>query len=187
MSEKTTRDTAQRRRGRATRTTRTAVSAAPTSAKATSAKATQGAAKMETAAAPREADASLEAPMSLDEERERRAVRENAKRVIRESGIGELLRTLNHNALQERGWFEEYDSGVIMKWGTGYTRRHIWVDINGDALRFRLLPHIKCTAPVPACDGEYHSFTRETWRLPGVLLRELHRNYEHPVAETSED
>jgi hypothetical protein len=140
------------------------------------------------AAAPAETPAATQdAPVSLDEERQRRAVRENAKRIIRESGINELLRTLNHNALQERGWFEEYDSGVIMKWGTGYTRRHIWVDISGDQLRFRLLPHIKCAAPVPACDGEYHSFTRETWRLPGALLRELHRNYEHPVAETSED
>src|SRR5262245_38057980 len=61
-------------------------------------------------------------------ERQRRVVRENAKRVIRTSGIGEMLRTLNRNALQGRGWFEEYDSGVIFKWGSGYTRRHIWID-----------------------------------------------------------
>jgi hypothetical protein len=172
MSEKTTRTT-----GRRARAPRAAPSTVPASDKGTK----DVAARMETTAAP------PEAPVSLDEERQRRAVRENAKRVIRESGIGELLRTLNRNALQDRGWFEEYDSGVIMKWGAGYTRRHIWVDINGETLRFRLLPHIKCAAPVPACDGEYHSFTRETWRLPGALLRELHRNYEHPVAETSED
>ncbi|HEU5438233.1 MAG TPA: hypothetical protein VFU88_03000 [Ktedonobacterales bacterium] len=117
----------------------------------------------------------------------RNAVRENAKRVIRESGIGEMLQTLNHNALQGRGWFEEYDSGVIFKWGSGFTRRHIWLDISGDLLRFRLLPHIKCRAPVPLCDGEYHSLTPEMWRHRGAVLRELHRNYEHPVAETSED
>lgn len=115
------------------------------------------------------------------------AVRENAKRVIRESGIGEMLQTLNRNALQGRGWFEEYDSGVIFKWGSGYTRRHIWVDISGDLLRFRLRPHIACAAPVPLCDGEYHSFTPAMWRHRGAVLRELHRNYEHPVAETSED
>ena len=124
---------------------------------------------------------------AADAERRRRATRDNAKRVIRESGIGEMLQTLNRNALQGRGWFEEYDSGVIFKWGSGYTRRHIWVDINGDALRFRLLPHIPCAAPIPACDGEYHSFTPETWRYQHVVLRELHRNYEHPVAESSED
>ncbi len=121
------------------------------------------------------------------DERERQEVRENAKRVIRESGIGEMLQTLNRNALQGRGWFEEYDSGVIFKWGSGYTRRHIWVDISGDRLRFRLRPHIACAAPVPVCDGEYHSFAPAMWRHRGAVLRELHRNYEHPVAETSED
>ena len=120
-------------------------------------------------------------------ERQRRVVRENAKRVIRESGIGEMLRTLNSNALQGRGWFEEYDSGVIFKWGSGYTRRHIWVDVEGDRLRFRLRPHIPCSALVPACDGEYHNFDPDMWRVRGALLRELHHNYEHPVAETSED
>lgn len=117
----------------------------------------------------------------------RKAIRENAKRVIRESGIGEMLQTLNRHALQGRGWFEEYDSGVIFKWGSGYTRRHIWIDISGDRLRFRLRPHIACTAPVPLCDGEYHSFTPTMWQHRGAVLHELHRNYEHPVAETSED
>jgi hypothetical protein len=124
---------------------------------------------------------------TTDTEQQRRSLRENAKRVIRESGIGEMLRTLNQHALQGRGWFEEYDTGVIFKWGSGHTRRHIWVDVEGDLLRFRLRPHITCSAPVPACDGEYHSFAPEMWRVRGALLRELHHNYEHPVAETSED
>src|SRR5262249_52100766 len=130
---------------------------------------------------------SATASSASDASERRQAIRENAKRVIRESGIGEMLRTLNKNALQGRGWFEEYDSGVIFKWGSGYTRRHIWVDVDGDWLRFRLRPHITCAAPVPACDGEYHSFTPEMWHIRGALLRELHHNYEHPVAETSED
>lgn len=118
---------------------------------------------------------------------ERRARREHARRIFRESGIAEMMRTLNQHALQGRGSFEEYDSGVIFKWGHGYTRRHIWVDVAGDALRFRLRPHLRCAAPVPACDGEYHTFTRETWSIPGALLRELDRNYQHPVSEASED
>lgn len=127
-------------------------------------------------------------PVSPEEhERERKAARENAKRVIRESGIAEMLRTLNENALQGRGWYEEYDTGVLFKWGAGYTRRHIWIDVHGDQLRFRLRPHRTCAAPVPACDGEYHSFTRETWVDRAALLRELNRNYQQPVAETSED
>ncbi len=120
-------------------------------------------------------------------EEQRRATRENAKRVIRESGIGEMLQTLNRQALQGRGWFEEYDSGVLFKWGTGYTRRHIWIDIHGDELRFRLRNHLKCSAAIPTCDGEYHTFTPAMWRIRGAVLRELNRNYERPVAEASED
>jgi hypothetical protein len=120
-------------------------------------------------------------------ERARQAKRENARRVLRESGIAEMMRTLNRNALQDRGNFVEYDSGVIFKWGHGSTMRHIWVDVAGETLRFRLRPHLPCAAPVPACDGEYHTFTPETWRIPGALLRELDRNYRHPVAEASED
>jgi hypothetical protein len=118
---------------------------------------------------------------------QRQALRENAKRVIRESGIGEMLQALNRHALQGRGWFEEYDSGILFKWGTGFTRRHIWVDIHGDELRFRLRHHLKCSAPIPICDGEYHTFTPDMWRRRAAVLHELNRNYERPVSETSED
>jgi hypothetical protein len=121
------------------------------------------------------------------DEQERHARRESAKRVMRESGLAELLQTLNRQALQGRGWFEEYDTGVLFKWGSGVTRRHIWVDIVDDTIRFRLRPHLKCAAPVPICDGEYHSLPPRMWRHRGALLRELNHNYEHPVAETSED
>lgn len=117
----------------------------------------------------------------------RQAVRANTRRVLHTSGAAEILRTLNQHALQGRGFFDEYDSGVIFKWGSGYTRRHIWVDVAGDVLRFRLRPHLKCAAAVPACDGEYHSFTPETWSIPGAVLHEVDRNYKHPVAEASED
>ncbi|HEV8191033.1 MAG TPA: hypothetical protein VGP82_06060 [Ktedonobacterales bacterium] len=120
-------------------------------------------------------------------EAERKALRDNARRVLRESGAAEVLQALNKNALQGRGWFEEYDTGVIFKWGHGYTLRHIWVHVDGDQLQFRLRPHLRCTSPVPACNGEFHSFTAETWRQPGAVLREVDRNYKHPVAEASED
>ncbi len=121
------------------------------------------------------------------DETQRQAIRENARRVLRESGVADILRTLNSNALQGRGSFEEYDSGVVFRWGHGYTRRHIWVHVEGDQLRFRLAPHLRCTRPVPACDGEYHSFTAETWSIPGAVLAEVDRNYRKPVAEASED
>lgn len=127
-----------------------------------------------------------ESSPSLSEE-DIKAIRENAKRILHESGCAEMLRSLNSIELKGRGWFDEYDSGVIFKWGTGYTRRHIWIHVEGDNLQFRLRPHRKCTENIPSCDGEYHTFTPENWAKRNLVLAELKRNYEHPSAESSDD
>ena len=120
-------------------------------------------------------------------EARRLAVRENAKRVLRESGLADMLRALNKEQLQGRGKFEEYDSMILLKWGTGYTRRHIWIEINGNSIRFRLSPHRKCTSPIPLCDGEYHTFTSQMWANADLLRKELYKYYKKPVAESSSD
>jgi hypothetical protein len=125
-------------------------------------------------------------PTSADAAR-RQAIRDNARRVLRASGVPELLLSLNRQALKGRGVFEEYDTGVIFKWGSGTTRRHIWVDVLGDAVRFRLREHLRCRAPIPSCDGEYHTFRPETWGDRSLIEQEVRRAYEHPVAEASED
>ena len=126
-------------------------------------------------------------PTDDDDGARRQAVRDNARRVLRASGVPEMLRSLNREALKGRGVFEEYDSGVIFKWGTGYTRRHIWVEVVDDAIRFRLREHLRCKAPVPLCDGEYHTFPPDTWGDRSIIEREVHRVYARPVAETSDD
>jgi len=117
----------------------------------------------------------------------RLAVRENAKRVLRESGLAEMLRSLNKDSLKGRGRFEEYDSMVLFKWGSGYTRRHIWVEVNGNTIRFRLSAHRKCASAVPICDGEYHIFTSSMWADRELLRTELYKYYTKPVAESSDD
>ena len=117
----------------------------------------------------------------------RQAVRENAQRVLRESGLADMLRAINKDQLKGRGKFEEYDSIVLFKWGTGYTRRHIWVEINGDTIRFRLSHHRQCPASIPRCDGEYHIFTSAMWADRHLLQTELQKYYAKPVAETSDD
>lgn len=121
------------------------------------------------------------------DEAERLRVRENAKRVMRESGLAEMLQAINKNLLKGRGWFEEYDAMVLFKWGTGYTLRHIWVQIEGDAILFRLRPHRTCAHRAPLCDGEYHTLTREMWSNRQFLQEELKRRYDKPVAEASSD
>jgi hypothetical protein len=117
----------------------------------------------------------------------RLAIRENAKRVIRESGLGEMLQALNRNLLKGRGWVEEYDSMLLFKWGTGYTLRHIWITIEDDLIRFRLLPHRTCGQQAPLCDGEYHTLTKAMWSNRSFLQAELKRYYDRPVAEASSD
>lgn len=128
-------------------------------------------------------------PVLTKQEREaqRLALRENAKHVLRDSGLAEMLQSINKNLLKGRGFFEEYDSMVLFKWGTGYTRRHIWVEVRGNTLRFRLNPHRKCPQPAPLCDGEYHTFTSTMWANRAFLQTELKKYYDRPVAETSSD
>lgn len=117
----------------------------------------------------------------------RQAVRENAKHILQESGLAEMLKTINRTALKGRGTFEEFDSMILMRWGTGYTRRHMWIEINGNTIRFRLTPHRKCNISSPLCDGEYHTFTSAMWANRTLLQDELNKYYAKPVAETSSD
>ena len=118
---------------------------------------------------------------------QRLALRENAKQVLQESGLAEMLKTLNKNALKGRGSFYEYDSMILLKWGTSYTRRHVWVEVKGNTIRFRLAPHRKCAMTAPICDGEYHTFTSAMWADRELLLNELNKYYARPIAETSSD
>ncbi len=122
-----------------------------------------------------------------DQQAQRLTQRENAKRLMRESGLGEMLQGLNKNQLKGRGRFEEYDATLMLRWGTGYTLRHIWIDLIDDTIRFRLLPHLRCRSSAPACDGEYHTLTRAMWSDRAFLQTELQRYYDKPVAESSSD
>lgn len=120
-------------------------------------------------------------------EARRLAVRENARRILRDSGLAQMLQEINKDELKRRGKFEEYDSMLLLKWGSGYTRRHIWIEVNGNSIRFRLSPHRKCVSPVPLCDGEYHTFTNQMWVNTDLLRQELYKYYKKPVAESSSD
>ena len=130
----------------------------------------------------------LETILSSEADEARRlAVRENAKRILQQSGLAEMLRAINKDQLKGRGRFEEYDTIVLLRWGTGYTGRHLWIEINGNTIRFRLNPHLKCAQSTPQCDGEYHTFTSSMWANRELLRRELDKYYAKPVAETSSD
>lgn len=130
----------------------------------------------------------MEGSLEAQEQEARRLERrENAKRVLRESGLAEMLQGINKNLLKGRGHFEEYDSMVLFRWGTLTTLRHIWVEVEGNTIRFRLQQHRKCSRPAPLCDGEYHTFTSSMWGDRMFLQAELKKYYDRPVAETSSD
>ena len=135
-------------------------------------------------------EATAMSDMQLDaQEREahRLAIRENAKHVLRESGLAEMLQSINKNLLKGRGRFEEYDSMVLFRWGTHSTLRHMWIEIRGSSILFRLQEHRKCAHAEPICDGEYHTFTSAMWANQSLLKAELKKYYDRPVAETSAD
>src|SRR5690349_21951927 len=94
-----------------------------------------------------------------EQEARRLAARENAKYILRESGLAEMLQAINRNLLKGRGHFEEYDSMILLRWGTQSTLRHMWIEVRDNTVRFRLQEHRKCTSAAPLCDGEYHTFT----------------------------
>lgn len=120
-------------------------------------------------------------------EARRLAIRENAKHVLRDSGLAEMLQGINKNLLKGRGRFEEYDSLVLFKWGTATTLRHMWIEVVGNTVRFRLHPHRKCLPSAPQCDGEFHTFTSAMWSDRAFLQAELKKYYDRPVAESSSD
>src|SRR2546430_298181 len=105
-------------------------------------------------------DANLDAQ---EQEARRLAARENARHILRESGLAEMLQAINRNLLKGRGHFEEYNSTILFRWGTQSTRRHMWIEVRDNTIRFRLQEHRKCTSPAPLCDGEYHTFTSAMW------------------------
>jgi len=121
------------------------------------------------------------------DEATRVAARENAKHILQQSGLADMLRAINKDRLKGRGRFEEYDTIVLLRWGTGYTGRHLWIEVNGNTIRFRLPPHLKCAQAAPLCDGEYHTFTSSMWANRALLRAELDKYYAKPVAETSSD
>jgi hypothetical protein len=130
----------------------------------------------------------IDTDLDLQEQEARRlAARENAKYILRESGLAEMLQAINRNLLKGRGHFEEYDSMILFRWGTQSTRRHMWIEMRDNTIRFRLQEHRKCSSLAPLCDGEYHTFTSAMWSNKLFLQSELKKYYDRPVAETSSD
>lgn len=106
-------------------------------------------------------------------------------RVIDESKVHAILEKFNRDYLYGMGRFDEYDRGLLLKWGDGYSRKHIWVTVEGDNLVFETSHERKCAKTY--CTGGHHVFTPDMWHNTPLINEELAEQFRRPIQERSDD
>lgn len=108
-----------------------------------------------------------------------------AARVVNESHVRDILHKFNRDYLYGLGRFDEYQHGLLLKWGDGYSRKHIWITVEGDNLVFATAHERSCGRPT--CRGGHHVYPPEQWRDIRVINAELADQFKHPIYERSDD
>ncbi len=106
-------------------------------------------------------------------------------RVVAQSHVRDILEKFNRDYLYGLGRFDEYSQGLLLKWGDGYSRRHIWMTVEAENLVFETSHERVCAHPY--CQGGRHVFTPEQWRDPRIINEELGEQFRRPVYERSDD
>jgi len=106
-------------------------------------------------------------------------------RVVTESHVLDILKRFNRDYLYGQGRFDEYDRGLLLKWGDGYSRRHIWLMVEGENLVFETSHERRCDKAY--CEGGRHVFTPDLWRDVARINGELAEQFKRPVYERSDD
>lgn len=106
-------------------------------------------------------------------------------RVINASRVRDLLNLFNRDFLYGQGRFDEYQSGLILKWGDGYSRRHIWMTVENGNLLFETSHAKKCDKPY--CNGTHHVLTPDLYTNVELVNQELGDRFRRPVYESTED
>jgi hypothetical protein len=127
----------------------------------------------------------LSIPTEDLDERATTAMRPEVAHVIHASKVTDILRKFNRDYLYGLGRFDEYEGGLLLKWGDGYSRKHIWLTVEGDNLVFETSHERKCGKPF--CRGGAHVFTPDLWRDLKIINAELAEQFQRPVYERSED
>lgn len=105
--------------------------------------------------------------------------------VVAQSHVREILDRFNRDYLYGLGRFDEYDQGMLLKWGDGYSRKHIWITVDGSDLCFETSHERTCSRPY--CHDGKHVFTPDLWHDPRVINEELSEQFRRPVYERSDD
>ena len=106
-------------------------------------------------------------------------------RVIDASRVRDVLHMFNRDFLYGQGRFDEYQGGLILKWGDGYSRRHIWMTVENGNLVFETSHVKKCDKPY--CNGTHHVLTSDLYMNLDVINQELGDRFRRPVYESPED
>ncbi|GCE03565.1 hypothetical protein [Dictyobacter aurantiacus] len=106
-------------------------------------------------------------------------------KVIESSRIRPILEMFNRDFLYGQGRFDEYKSGLIFKWGDGYSRRHIWASVEDGNLLLETSHEKKCDKPY--CNGTHHVLTPELYNDLNLINQELGDRFRRPVYESTED
>lgn len=106
-------------------------------------------------------------------------------RVVTESRVRAILERFDREYLYGMGRFDEYERGLLLKWGDGYSRKHIWVTVEGDNLVFETSHERKCAKAY--CTGGHHVFTPAMWHDTRLINEELAEQFRRPIQERTED
>jgi len=106
-------------------------------------------------------------------------------RVIDVSRVHEVLHLFNRDFLYGQGRFDEYKDGLILKWGDGYSRKHIWLSVEDGNLIFETSHAKKCSKPY--CNGTHHILTPDLYMQLDIINQELGDCFHRPVYESPED
>lgn len=107
------------------------------------------------------------------------------ERVIEASRARRILQMFNRDYLYGQGRFDEYKDGLILKWGDGYSRKHIWMTVENGNLVFETNHVRKCDKPY--CNGTHHVLTPDLYTNLDVINQELGERFHRPVHERTED
>jgi hypothetical protein len=108
-----------------------------------------------------------------------------AAHVIDASRVRQVLQLFNRDYLYGQGRFDEYKDGLLLKWGDGYSRKHIWMTVESGNLVFETSHFKKCAKPY--CTGTHHVLTPDLYMNIDVINQELGDSFRRPVYERSED
>ncbi|GAC1402260.1 MAG: hypothetical protein NVS4B12_07770 [Ktedonobacteraceae bacterium] len=106
-------------------------------------------------------------------------------RVVNASHVRDVLNMFNRDYLYGQGRFDEYKGGLLLKWGDGYSRKHIWMTVENGNLIFETSHAKKCDKSY--CNGTHHVLTPDLYMNMDVINQELGDSFRRPVYERSDD